>query len=385
MKRERTFKLWITGIGIVSLSATAIIVGSIALFPHEKVVLFSAFRQVMLLILGIVAAGLVFAETHRRNRIIFGLFVALGVQQILDLLYSFLPTAFPADRYIGHQYFQLVNGGLGLFIQSACLAGSVILMNTRIRTWLGLTLVAVIATIILAIELNPIIINPRHLYTTPDITDFRIIDRAWMNIYQEKKIHADAEAIANRVKLSKWEGRKRIGELTHVEAVRRIKEIEPYLFGSNYNMLIYKPMNNLWWQMNMFVGFVILLTIVYWFFGGSPSGVYFEKISVIVLCFSVFEAFHFHTYANLISYSDYLHYFNIGAFLSLLAVVVLIFVFFLRLHFLLSHEGRYYESRLELGGTQIARWRDGFDDYVVKKFFGENPFKSRFLTKIPRK
>lgn len=385
MTTERTFNRRAVDIAVASLLAITIISACLAFLAHEKLVLFSTYLQVTLLVLGIVAGVLVLEEKQRRNKIIFALFVILGFQQILDIFYSFVPALFPDDRFVGHQYFQIVNGGLGLLVQSVCFAGGTILMNTRIKTWLAMTMVVTIATIVLASQLNPIFLNAKHLYTTPDITDFRIIDRAWIALYQEQGIQAQAEDVAGRIKLSKWEGSRRVGELSHREAVERVKEIEPYLFGSNYNMLIYRPLNNLWWQMNAIVGIGVLMTILYWFLGGSPMGVYFERISVVVLSFSVFEVFHYYTYANLTSYSDYLNYFNIGAFLSLLAVVILAFIFLMRLRFLLSHEGQYYESRLAHGGVQIARWRDGFDDYVIRRFFGGNPFKSRFLARILRK
>lgn len=382
---EHTFNRRAIEIVVASLTVVTFISACLAFLPHEKVVLFSTYRQVALLILGIVAAVLVIEEKQRRNKIIFALFVLLGFQQILDIFYSFIPALFPDDRFAGHRYFQIVNGGFGLLVQSSCLVGSAILMNTRIKTWLAMTMVVISATTILASQLNPILFNIKYLYTTPDITDFRIIDRAWITLYQEKGNQARAEDVAERIKLSKWEGSKRVGDLSYVEAVERVKEIEPYLFGSNYNMLIYRPINSLCWQMNAIAGVGVLMTILYWFFGGTPGGVYFERISVVVLSFCVFEVFHFSTYANLTSYSDYLNYFNIGAFLSLFTVVILALIFLMRLRFILSHEGQYYESRLARGGVQIAQWRDAFDDYILRRFFGGNPFKSRFLERTLRK
>lgn len=385
MTRDQTFNRRAVNIAVWSLLAVTIISACLAFLPHERIVLFSTYRQVVLLVLGIVATVLVLEEKQRRNKVVFSLFAMLGFQQILDIFYSFIPSIFPEDKFIGFQYYQFVNGGLGLLVQSACLAGSAILMNTRIKTWLAMTMVVTVAAIILAMQLNPLFFNVKYLYTTPDITDFRIIDRAWITLYQEKGVQVKAEDVAERVALSKWEGRNRVGELSYAEAVERVKEIEPYLFGSNHNMLIYKPINDLFWQMNAIVGIGVLMTILYWFLGGSPQGVYFERISVVVLSFSVFEVFHFFTYANLTSYSDYLNYFNIGAFLSLFTVLILAFILLMRLRFLLSHAGQYYESRLERGGIQIALWRDSFDDYVLRRFFHGNPFKSRFLARILRK
>jgi len=382
---RQEFKHYVAGIITASLVMVIILIASLALLPHTRTVLFSTYRQVILVALGIVAGALVLAEGQNRNKAVFVLFVLLGVQQILDLLYNFVPTiVFPENVFAGHLYFQYVSSGLGLFVQSTCLAGCAVLMNTRIRTGLAISLVSICCAGVLLLELHPLLTNSRYLYTTPDITDFRIIDRAWMNVYQSNRGKATPEIVASQIGLSRWEGGRRTGELTYEETVRRIKEIEPYLFGNNYNMLIYRPLSDAWWRVNTLTGIVILLSILYWFFGGSPSGVYFERISVILLSFCIFEVFHFYTYARLTNYSDYLNYFNIGALLSLLTGATLILVFLLRLRFLLSHEGRYYESRLAHGSVQVARWRDSFDNYVIKKFFKENPFKARFLTKTRR-
>jgi hypothetical protein len=378
-----SFKRYITGIIIASFIMVTILIASFALISHNKVVLFSTYSQIMLLIVGTTAATMVLVEAQKRNKVVFSLLALFWAQQILSIIYTFMPTLFPENKFAGHMYFQYVNGSLGLFMQSTIIAGCVVLMNTRIRTWLALSLVGMIYLIFLISELYPLATNPRYLYTTPDITDFRIIDRAWTDIHLTEGV-VTVEGVARRVGLSRWEGRKRVGELTYAEALRRVKEIEPYLFGSNYNMLIYKPLNNLWWQANAVTAFIILLTIVNWFFGGSPTGVYFERISVIFLTFTIFEVFHFHTYANLTSYADYLNYFNIGAFLSLLSLAVLLFVLILRLRFLVSSEGQYYESRVTLNADSISQWRDGFDNYVVQKFFKKNPFKARFLIKNPR-
>lgn len=290
---------------------------------------------------------------------------------------------FTDNIFAGVQYYQYVAGGLGLFVQSVCVTGAGILMNTKIATLKALFVVSVLCLIPLLSLMYPMIINPRYLYTTADITDFRIIDRAWMEAFNVEKRSPTSQNLAERISLSRWEGNSRTGELSFDEKVQRVREIEPYLFGNNYNLLVYKPMNEAWWQMNLACAAFLLLLLAFWFIVETPTGVYFERISVVLFCFSVFEVFHFYTYANLGDYNTYLNYYNTGAFLSLLTVAGLVVLFLQRLSFVSSHEGQFYESRIQSTPIRVARWRDGLDNFIIQKFFNKNPYRGRFLTKTP--
>lgn len=372
----------LSAVGVFAL-VVIFVIGALMALPHEAIPLFSLYRQLMVLFLGIIAMFLWRAETTARNKAVFALFAALGVQQILDIAYFFYPLLFPGERFAGFFYFQYITAGLGLMVQGTCIVGAGVLMNTRMRVARALAVTFIPAGVLFLSVYWPMIENPRYLYTTPDVTDFRIVDRAWMELYGPAQAHPEPSAIAERVGLSRWDGHERVGELTHEEEVERIIELEQYLFGSNYNLLVFKPLNVMWWKGNLIAGALILCLILYWFVGESPKGVYFERITILLLCFSIFEVLHFSIYAGLKDNAAYIRYFNIGAFLSLLTVLGLIILFILRLRFALSLEGRYYESRLASDSVRITRWRDALDDYIIGRLFRGNPFKNRFIIKDP--
>lgn len=375
------FHKHVAGIGITFGILLAVTIWAWTVLSHEGTSLFSLYRQVVLLLLGIVSLSLVKAERQARNKTMFALFAVLGVQQTLDIGYYFAPSLFPGERFAGFFYFQYVTTALGLTVQIACLVGAAVIINTR------LSLSAALATSILPIILLalvtffPMMENPRYLYTVPEITDFRIVDRAWLELHAELRRPPEPEEVAARAGLSRWEGSRWTGELTHEEEVARVADLEPYLFGNNYNMLVFKPLNELWWIANLGAAIILLLLILSWFVGDSPSGVFLDRITILLLCFAVFEVFHFSVYADLKEYVAYGKYFDIGAFLSLLTVLGLIVVFLLRLRFVLSLEGRYYEKRLVEEPIRISRWRDAMDDYIIRAFFSRNPFKNRFLSR----
>lgn len=383
-QRGANLRTYIYGIVGASVFVGVGIITVLALLPHNKLVVFSIYRQVAFILTAIVAAALVRAETQRRHKMLFLLFVFLGIQQILDIAYHIVPQILFADnRFAGVQYYQYVTGGFGLFVQSVCLVGAGMLMNTRMPTVKTMLTACIICSAPLVMMLHPTLTNPRYLYTTPEITDFRIVDRAWIETFAMTKQVPTPEVLAERISLSRWDGKVRTGEMGFEEKIRRVRELEPYLFGNNYNMLVFKPLNEAWWQMSLLCAVVLLLLIASWFVGDSPSGVYFERMSVLLLCFSVFEVFHYSTYANLRNYEEYLNYFNSGAFLSLLTVVAITVLLLQRLRFILSHEGQYYESRMVLSPIRVTRWRDSFDNFIIQKFFKQNPYRKRFLTKTP--
>lgn len=371
---------------VVRIGATfgillAIIIGAWTALPHEATIPLSLFRQIVLLLLGVVSFSLVRVERQRRNKAMFALFTVLGLQQVLDIAYYFVPVLFPEARFAGFLYFQYVTIAWGLTVQVACLVGSGMIINTRLSLPASLSVSLAPILLLSMMTFFPMLENPRYLYTVPAITDFRIIDRTWMELHAELRRAPEPEEIATRAGLSRWEGSRWAGVLTHDEEVARVVDLEPYLFGDNYHNLVFKPLNELWWKGNLGAGVLLLLLILSWFVGDSPRGVFFERITILLLCFSVFEVFHYSTYADLKEYDTYGNFFSIGAFLSLLTVLGVIAVFLQRLRFVLSLEGRYYEQRLIEEPIRVSRWRDAVDDYIIRTFFSRNPFKNRFLSR----
>jgi hypothetical protein len=61
-------------------------------------------------------------------------------------------------------------------------------------------------------------------------------------------------------------------------------------------------------------------------------------------------------------------------------VLLLIAVFFgLRLRFITSAKGEFYEQEISVSPSRITRWRDAFDDVLIRYFFNANSVVGRFF------
>jgi hypothetical protein len=71
--------------------------------------------------------------------------------------------------------------------------------------------------------------------------------------------------------------------------------------------------------------------------------------------------------------------------LTLLNLLLLLVFFGLRLRFITSVKGEFYERELVSDSEHISRWRDAFDNLVVRHFLNPKAIHGRlFASRTPR-
>jgi hypothetical protein len=83
-----------------------------------------------------------------------------------------------------------------------------------------------------------------------------------------------------------------------------------------------------------------------------------------------------------IEWNNYLAISHLGQYITGLIELLIAAIFALRLRFITSVQGEFYESELAANPQQISRWRDWIDNLVLNHFFNSNPFKRRFFQPI---
>jgi len=68
-----------------------------------------------------------------------------------------------------------------------------------------------------------------------------------------------------------------------------------------------------------------------------------------------------------------------GQYMSLGVLVLIAFSFAMRLRFITSVKGEYYEQELATRPAGITRWRDAVDDLVLANFFNRKAIIGRML------
>jgi hypothetical protein len=226
-------------------------------------------------------------------------------------------------------------------------------------------------------------VNPKYLYSTEDIADYKALSSTVEKLKAEKILEPSLAQIVSATNLYAWKNGERIGTLFDNQKVKRISELLPYLEGSNYVMILYKPLHYNVIYMNVLCIVFVFLFFGYQYRNDPPQGAYIEKIVFMFLPYCSLEIVHFFGYIKSIEYASYLDYFRVGQYISLLNNFLLLVFFSLRLRFITSVKGEFYEQELVSDSQHISRWRDWVDNLVVRHFLNPETFHGRLFTPRP--
>jgi len=354
-----------------------------AIEPKEDGNLLSATVVLLMsVLLGAVAVVLSEMEYQKRIRAVFlnfGIFFLINgvgwpLFNLIGLTCSFQDTW---SRFFMNQYFTI-----GYFLM---LAASVVFLvlervskTMKISRLYSYTLLFVVCLV--ACIFGPYFTNPKYSYTSPNVRDFKAIGE----LMQKLGISGIRNPTTIQIVAGLDSGWAEL-EASEMTLEERVEELLPYFRGNDYALLIYR---DLWircfWMSVVSISF-ILVFIVYQYFCDPPGGAYIEKTAWCLLIYCLFEAFHFISYTQASDWEELTRMRSVGYYLTASGMITMIGLVTLRLNFLQSFEGQYYERRLALNPTRVTRWRDAFDTWILRKFMDNRDLDRRFLVQSGRK
>ena len=84
-------------------------------------------------------------------------------------------------------------------------------------------------------------------------------------------------------------------------------------------------------------------------------------------------------YIKSIEWNYYMEISNLGQYITISVELLIALFFGMRLKFITSVQGEFYEAELASNPQQISRWRDWIDDLVLSHFFNSKAFQGRFF------
>ena len=221
--------------------------------------------------------------------------------------------------------------------------------------------------------------DARYLYSTQDVTDYRAIARALEKLKTTGNLEPSLGEISGNTSLRVVDKRGTWTELTGDVKTSRISEMLPFLEGDNHVPLIYKPLNKAQFKMSMLAIAAIVLYLLYGYVYDPPIPAYFDKLMLLMLPYSIFEAIHSYVFSLIVSKETYVAILEIGQLFSCVIMIALLWILRLRLRFVSSVEGKYYESSIRRNHQAITRWRDVVDNWVIRQFVNGSNLDRRFL------
>ncbi len=370
----KIFIIWFVIIGAYGVS--------LLVLPHTPKMTSAYLNQAIQSLLFIISLFIVFKEPNKKNKFIFLNFAIYFALALGSFLYDFIDRDFFMQKYSRHLFYQYLTIAYMFFLAVAVtytVFDSLFREFTVPKKYL-LTLVVVLGFFIYCFHIY--FSNPLYLYSTEDINQWRILS-AYMDT-QNGAVVSPVE-VANTVNLKSWHDGIAVGELYPEENLRRIEILFPYLQGVNFMVLLVKPLYLSSIFIHVFVIGFILLYFGYQYKKDPPQGAYIEKIMFLFLLVASMDAFHYWGFIKSVEWTTWNELFSAGQYITVFAEVMLILFFGLRLRFITSVQGEFYETELAANPQQISRWRDWIDNLILSQFSNFKLFNGRLFQRSNEK
>jgi hypothetical protein len=383
MKRlSHTLLLWL---GIEAAYLASLLILPLSHFDLAGFLNYSS--QTLLLLLAI---SLVRREPARRNKFIFLNFAVFFVFSILAHLFNFVGTGEASELIPGSLFYAdasfarmildryVFRGAYFFFLALAIVYLTIDVLFRDLRTVIKYGVTLLIVGSFFGHYYRPFFEDSLYLHKTNDVTEWKVLDEVFWSYNQTHGEEPSLEVLSASVFDR--------GLLVDTPQNReRIQELYPYLFGENWQILVYKPLHlNQIYMSVVCVGF-ILLFFGYQFLKDPPQGAYIEKVMFSLLIFSTLEIVHAYISITSLQWQAFHEMVTIGQYISIGVLLLIALFFMLRIRFVTSVNGEFYESELASSPSQITRWRDTLDNIVIEKFFNRKLILGRLLVDPTRK
>jgi hypothetical protein len=341
------------------------------------------------LLLFIVSVAIARYEPTGKNRAIFINFCIFFGLAPLFHLYNFADVLLPASLVVVARlnFFQYVAlGGYFFFLAFAVVYLTVDALFRDFRTFQKYFLALAIVGGFFVYYYGPFLTDSYHAYKTETAMNWKELNKGYDTYVKEYKSTPTAADLAAVIEMHSWSDGQTVGVLYPEERLRRAEALFPYLEGNNYMILLSAPLYRNVIYMNVLAVAFILLFFGYQYRKDPPQGAYIEKVMFFLLLFCSMEILHAWSFIKSVEWRTFHELASIGQYVSA-AILLLISAFFaMRLKFIRSINGEFYETEIVTRPSGITRWRDWLDDLVIAHFFNRRAILGRlFVRDTPTK
>ncbi len=364
------------------LATVAVFAFTLKFFEHSKSVLPTIFGvyclQFLLFLLSVTIAR---HEPVKKNRWLFVNFALFFFISVPTHIYYFIGTSiFPGNSLLEFHFFQyVITGAYIIFLTFAIVYLAIDVVFRDFKTIQKYATAGTIVLLFAGMYYGPFIADPLHAYHSPDVQDWKALKKPYDEYAELHGAKPTPEYLASSVQLHAWKDGERIGVLFPDQNLARVREIYPYLRGSNYSILVLKPVYmNIIYMSVVCIGF-ILLFFGYQYLKDPPQGAYIEKVMFLLLIYVSLEILHAWRFIKSLEWQPILGILNVGQYATVAVLLSIAVIFGLRLAFITSAKGEFYENELSLNPSGITRWRDTLDNIVIEKFFNRKLILGRMF------
>ena len=372
---KTSLKILIIWLSIITLSLVGLVV-----FPHRETPTVGHINTFIQILLFLITVFIIRKEPNGKNKFIFINFLIYFGLAFFSLLWDFMGISiFTGYKYASHFYFQYTSIAYVLALSLAIVYLVMDLLFRDFKVYQKYLATFLIVFTFFGYLFYPFFQEPMYLYSTEDIQQWRTLDAAADSYESVHHEVPGAQVLGNNVTLQAWKNGVPVADLYPDANLKRIEELVPYLESENWRVLLLKPL-----FLNMIYIHVLLVGFILLFFGyqykkDPPQGAYIDKIMFLVLLSSSMDILHNWGYIKSVEWGSMTELFAVGQYITIFAEVMMVLFFSLRLRFITSVQGEFYELELAEHPKEISRWRDWVDNLVLSHFFNLKIFNGRLF------
>jgi hypothetical protein len=344
--------------------------------PHRSSTLSGQLNLSIQLLLFIISISIFKKERIKKNKIIFLNFIIFFIISFFQLLYDYVGFVFLNNgKYSAHIYHQYVSIAYILLLSIAI---GYVVFDLMFRDWKiypKYLLTFFFVLVIFCPLYYPIFKDPLYLYTTQEIKQWKVLS----NYVKQGNEMPSATELSNLVRLQIWEDGTPIGDYRPEDNQKQIERLLPYLEGDSYKVLLWQPIFRKNINMDVMIIAFTLLFFGYQYKKDPPQGAYIDKIMFLFLLLVSTDILHQWGYINSVELSSWTELFSIGQYITFVIQIIIVLFFGLRLRFITSPQGEFYEAEIASNPYQVSRWRDWVDNIVLAHFFNFKVFNGRLF------
>ena len=157
-----------------------------------------------------------------------------------------------------------------------------------------------------------------------------------------------------------------------------VKKLLPRMNKGGITTVFWKPLNLISLYINSIALLLISIFLFHTYRYNKAHSSYIDKILIILFLNSALEILHLYGYINSISSGTYQGIFLIGQYFTVISWLLMVYPFNLKLRFVYSPLGQYYEEKIETNPEHVTRWRDEIDNAVLKAFSKNTNYINQF-------
>ena len=361
---------------LIWMGMVALYLACALIFPHRPAPLSALVNRTFQSLLLVISIFLVFYEPVRKNKFIFVNFAIYGVCSLFSFAYDFPQNGiFGQSPYARHFFMQYLTIAYAFTFAVAAIYVTIDLLFRDMRVVQKYAATLAIVLTFFGFYFFSYFSNPMYLYSTEEIKQWKALSTYVGN---KEPVPPSAE-IANHVTLKSWKDGVAIGELYPAANLRRIQELTPYLESENWSILLWQPLYKDVIYANVLVVMFCLMFFGYQYRKDPPQGAYIDKIMFLLLLIASMDILHFWGFIKSVEESSRYELFMAGQYVTDFAELLMVLFFGLRLWFVTSPQGEFYEHELAENPKTVSRWRDWVDNMVLAHFFNFRLFNGRMF------